>query len=199
MGRRSDHTKEELHQMIIEATLDLVREHGVSQVTVRQIATAIGYTPGMLYSIFDNLQAIFMHVNVNSLDSLHAKCDRARKKAKDPEGSIRAMGLAYLKFAENNTHQFQLMFQTAPSPDIARPAELSARIRSLFELIEQELKKLDPDASESSLEIGARTLWSGVHGAAGLHITNQLYTNEKKADQLIVHMLVSRFVDSWKR
>ena len=84
-------------------------------------------------------------------------------------------------------------------PDIARPAELNVRIRSLFELIEHELKKLDPDASEASLEIGARTLWSGVHGAAGLHITDQLYTNEKKADQLIVHMLVSRFVDSWKR
>ena len=199
MGRRSEHTKEELHQLIVKATLDLVREQGASNVTARQIAHAVGYTPGMLYSVFENLQHIFLHVNVLSLDSLFAQCTRAQKKAKGPENSIRAMGMAYLKFAENNTNQFHLMFQPMPLPNTVLPTELGNRIESLFELVEQDLIALDPKASESAVKLGARSLWSGVHGAAALSLTNQLYSKEDKADQLVVNMLVSRFVDSWQK
>jgi len=199
MGRRSDHTREELQQLIIEATRDLVKEQGVTKVTVRQIAQAVGYTPGMLYSVFDNLQAIFLHVNVVTLDSLYSKCRRAQKKAKNPEGAIRAMGLAYLKFAENRTHEFQLLFQPMPPPDVTRPTQLGTRIQSLFGLVELELKALDPNASESAVALGARTLWSGVHGAAALNLTDQLYSTEKHPDQLVLNMLVSRFVESWQK
>ncbi len=199
MGRRSEHSKEELHALIVNATLELVREQGAGKVTARQIAQAVGYTPGMLYSIFENLQSIFLHVNVLSLDSLYSQCMRAQKKAKGPESSIRAMGLAYLAFAESNNNQFQLMFQPMPDPRLSRPAELGSRIRALFELVEQDLLALDPDASESAIKLGARTLWSGVHGAAALSLTDQLYSEEKNADQLIVNMLISRFVDSWQK
>ncbi len=199
MGRRSEHSKEELQSLIIEATLDLVRQQGAESVTARQIAQAVGYTPGMLYSVFENLHAIYLHVNVQSLDELYARCLRAQKRAKGPKEGIRAMGLAYLEFAENNTHQFQLLFQPMTVADSALPAQLGARIRSLFELIEQDLIALDPEASASAVSLGARTLWSGVHGAAALSLTDQLYSEEKQADQLIVNMLVSRFVDSWQR
>jgi len=198
MGRRSEHTKEELHHLIVDATLQLVREHGPSKVTARQIAQAVGYTPGMLYSVFDNQQAIFLHVNVLSLDSLYAQCLRAQKKAKGPEAAIRAMGMAYLEFAEKNTNQFHLLFQPMPLPNPNLPAELSNRIRSLFELIEHDLIALDPKASEPAVKLGARSLWSGVHGAAALSLTDQLYSDEKNADQLIVNMLISRFIDSWQ-
>jgi len=199
MGRRSEHSREELTELIVEATLELVREQGPAAVTARQIAEAVGYTPGMLYSIFDNLQAIYLHVNVVSLDQLYQQCVKAQKKARGPERSIRAMGLSYLEFAAENAHQFQLMFQPMPQASTSQPIELGARIRSLFELVEKELKELDPSASESALKLGARTLWSGVHGAAALSLTDQLFSEEKNSDQLIVNMLVSRFVDSWQR
>ena len=199
MGRRSEHTKEELHKLIVDATLELVREQGAASVTARLIAQAVGYTPGMLYSIFENQQAIFLHVNVLSLDSLYAQCMRAQKKAKGPENSIRAMGMAYLEFAEKNTNQFHLMFQPMPLPNTVLPLELGSRIQSLFELVEQDLIALDPNASTSAVKLGARSLWSGVHGAAALSLTDQLYSEEKNADQLVVNMLVSRFIDSWQK
>jgi len=199
MGRRSEHSREELTSLIVDATLKLVREQGPDSVTARQIAHAIGYTPGTLYSIFTNLQAIYLHVNVVSLNALHKQCVKAQKKARDPERAIRAMGQAYLEFAAKNANQFQLMFQPMPKNDGTHPIELGERIRSLFELVELELRKLDPSASDSAVELGARTLWSGVHGAAALSLTDQLYSEQKNSEKLIVDMLVSRFVDSWQR
>lgn len=199
MGRRSEHSREELTDLIVAAALELVQQNGPTGVTARQIAKSIGYTPGSLYSIFENLQAIYLHVNVVSLNQLYEQCIKAKKKARGPEKSINAMGQAYLNFAANQANQFQLMFQPISEPDVLKPAELDKSIRVLFELIEQELKKLNPAAVESDVKLGARTLWSGVHGAAALSLTNQLYSDRKNSDRLIVEMLVNRFVDSWKR
>ena len=199
MARRSRHTKEELQALIVEATLGLVQDHGPAHVTARRIAEAIGYTPGMLYAAFTNLQEILLHVNAVSLEVLHADCAAARRDADGPESSIRAMGLAYLAFAEHRTHQFDLLFQRMTFADLNVPPALGQRIRSLFGLIEQELAALDPAADERQLQVGARALWSGVHGTAALALSNQLYLDREHADREIVEALSARFVSSWRR
>lgn len=198
MARRSRHTKEELQALIVEATLALVREHGHAHVTARRIAEAIGYTPGMLYAAFTNLQEILLHVNAASLETLHERCARACHEADGPEASIRAMGLAYLAFAEERTHQFDLLFQRMEPPESGLPEALSQRIRSLFLLIEGELAGLAPSAGEERVALGARALWSGVHGTAALALSRQLYLDRPHADREIVDALVTNFVESWR-
>ncbi|MEE9320430.1 MAG: TetR/AcrR family transcriptional regulator [Granulosicoccus sp.] len=199
MGRRSEHSREELHQLIVDATLMLVQQKGAESVTARQIAQAVGYTPGMLYSIFTNLQDIFLHVNAVGLDSLQAQCVAAQKAAKSPEDSIQSMALAYLAFAEEHTHQFNLMFRPIALAGVNTPEQLSTRIQSLFALVESELRKLDPNASDMDVSVGARALWSGVHGAAALSLTDQLYLETTHADRRIVDMMINHFVDNWQR
>ena len=198
MARRSRHTREELRTLIVRSTLELVQAHGAGHVTARRIAEAIGYTPGMLYAVFTNLQEILLHVNATSLETLHEDCVRARAGADGPEASIRAMGLAYLAFAERRTHQFDLLFQRVELDDLTVPSTLSERIHSLFGLVEEELAALDPDAGESRVQIGARALWSGVHGTAALALSRQLYLEREHADREIVEALITRFVDSWR-
>jgi len=198
MARRSRHTKEELQALIVEATLDLVREHGPAHVTARRIAEAIGYTPGMLYAAFTSLQEILLHVNAASLETLHEDCARACRDANGPEASIRAMGLAYLGFAERRTHQFDLLFQRMEPGDVSLPDALSQRIRSLFGLVEKELATLAPSADEAHVQVGARALWSGVHGTAALALSRQLYLDRPHADREIVEAMITRFVDSWR-
>lgn len=198
MARRSRHTKEELQALIVEATLELVQARGSDHVTARRIAEAIGYTPGMLYAAFTNLQEILLHVNAVSLEMLHSDCTAARRGADRPEASIRAMGLAYLAFAEHHTHQFDLLFQRVEFAELNVPPTLGQRIRSLFGLIEEELAALDPAADERRLQLGARALWSGVHGTAALALSNQLYLDREHADREIVDALITRFVGSWR-
>lgn len=200
MGRRSDHSREELQTMIVEATLHLVKQNGASKVTARQIAQAVGYTPGMLYSIFTNLQDIFLHVNEEGVQTLSSLCIEAQRKSKSPEEAIQSMGLAYLKFAEKHTHQFDLMFsRQTQGPDAKRTSPaLSGRISSLFELVEEELRKLNDSASDEQVKLGARALWSGVHGTAALGLSNQLYYDNKHADRDIVKALINGFLASWQ-
>lgn len=201
MGRRSDHSREELQTLIIDATLALVKEQGAAKVTARQIARAVGYTPGMLYSVFANQQDIFLHVNQVGVQMLAGMCIDAQRKSDGPENAIIAMGLAYLKFAEEHTHQFDLMFsrQAQEAAEQQSPSGLSDQISSLFELVEDELRQLDSDADEEQIKLGARALWSGVHGTAALRLSRQLYLDNAHADRDIVKTLIRGFVQSFRR
>ena len=199
MGRRSDHSREELQSLILEATLDLVKEHGAEKVTARQIAQAIGYTPGTLYSVFINLQDIFLHVNELGLSTLFEQCAKAMSTQAEPFAAIRSMGIAYLEFATKNTHQFDLMFARADSPSEEAPAAIQTRIRSMFDLIEEQLKILNPDATTAQVKLGARALWSGVHGTATLRLSDQLYLDSSSSDSDVVDMLVNNFLSSWQQ
>ena len=198
MGRRSEHSREELHQLIVDATLQLVQQKSADNVTARQIAQAVGYTPGMLYSIFTNLQEIYLHVNAAGLESLHKLCIAAQGSACNPTDAIRAMGHAYLGFAEEHTHQFDLMFRPMALDGVSVPLVLSTRIRSLFGLVETELRQLNPQETAEAVSVGARVLWSGVHGTAALGLNDQLYLETAHADRVIVDMLINRFVESWR-
>lgn len=199
MGRRSDHSREELQNLIVEATLDLVKEHGAEKVTARQIAQAVGYTPGTLYSVFINLQDIFLHVNELGLRTLFEQCARAMSAQAEPIAAIRSMGIAYLEFATTNTHQFDLMFARADSPSEEAPDAIQTRIRSMFDLIEEQLKVLNPNATNAQIKLGARALWSGVHGTAMLRLSDQLYLDNSSSDSDVVDMLVNNFLGSWQQ
>jgi len=199
MGRRSEHSRDELRQLILDATLELVTAQGADRVTARQIAQAVGYTPGMLYSVFVNLQDIFLHVNVISLEALYQDCASASESCTEPAAAMQAMGLAYLQFAEQHTHQFDLLFRRVTSTDVDMPDALRTRINALFFLVERELHTIAPKQTEQAVKLGARAIWSGVHGAAQLMLSEQLYLDTPHADREIVDMLVSRFVDSWQR
>jgi AcrR family transcriptional regulator len=199
MGRRSDHSREKLQELIIKATLDLVKQHGADNVTARQIATAVGYTPGMLYSVFINLRDIFLHVNQIGLRTLYALCVKAQRDSRTPEDAIKAMGIAYLQFAEEHTHQFDLMFTRSIQHVETTPPGLGNQIRTLFELIEGQLRKLNDIATEERVKLGARALWSGVHGTAALRLSDQLYLDSPNADRDIIELLVENFVERWRR
>ena len=198
MARQSRHTREELRELIVQAALELVSEDGAEQVTARRIAKAIGYTPGMLYTVFTNLREIFLHVNAASLETLYADCVAARDGTEEPEEALQAVGLAYLEFAERHRNQFDLLFQRHELADLTVPESLTARIRALFDLAERELATLAPSVDEATVRLGARALWSGVHGTAALALTEQLYLDGEHVDRAIVTTHIERFVDGWR-
>ena len=58
--------------MAMTAARDIVRQEGLRALTARNLATAIGYSPGTLYNLFEGLDELAMQVNASTLDALHA-------------------------------------------------------------------------------------------------------------------------------
>ena len=199
MARRSDHTKEELQDLIIGETMKLVDEFGATNITARDIAARIGYTPGTLYTHFDNLADILLHVNARILVRLKAQIQGAINSAGDPADRLLEMGYAYLGFAEAHSHWFALLFNHKLEPGQPAPDDLQEIVDSLFDLVRAELAALDPEATAAELELGVRALWSGVHGICALSLSDRIITQHWRSDRPVLKTLVSHFLASWSR
>ena len=213
MGRRNDHTREELRELIVAEARRLVARDGVERVGARRLAEAVGYTPGTLYTAFANLDAVFLHVNALGIEALHAACAAARDAAHgtgpSPEGgpadaadapvrALLAMGLAYVGYARDREHEFRLMFRPRPASPPPGAPELAPRIWALFALVDEELRALAPRAAPAERATAARALWSGVHGVAALGLTDQLYPAHDEGAEAVVASLVRRFAAGWR-
>src|SRR5262245_47845907 len=70
MGRRSLHTADELRELIIGASTELIEEAGFAGLSAREIARRINYSPGTLYNSFENLDELVLIIEGRLLDRL---------------------------------------------------------------------------------------------------------------------------------
>ena len=59
--------------MAMSSARGIVQQEGLRALTARSLAAAIGYSPGTLYNLFENLDELALHVNASTLDALHAE------------------------------------------------------------------------------------------------------------------------------
>ena len=70
MGRRSDHSRDEIREMAIAAAAEIVEKEGFQSLTARKVAGRIGYTVGTLYHVFRNFDDLVMHLNAQTIDEM---------------------------------------------------------------------------------------------------------------------------------
>src|SRR5512134_2973721 len=101
MARRSEHSQEQIREMVLSADEYIIVEEGVEALTVRKIAMEIGYTVGSIYMVFANMQDLMMHVKGRTLDMLAAELQQV-PVTDDIEQQISRLAAAYLGFAAEN-------------------------------------------------------------------------------------------------
>src|SRR5262245_56659501 len=110
MGRRSDHSREELLEMAIAAATKIVIKQGLKKLSTRLIAARIGYSAGTLYQLFDNLDDIILHVNARTLDGLSEAC-RDVDFATGPEASLYELARRYIRYTGQNPNLWAAIFE----------------------------------------------------------------------------------------
>ena len=68
MGRRSDHSRDELRGMIIAQGHRQIAEVGFAKFSAREVAKAIGYSIGTLYNVFGSYDQLMLAINGRTLD-----------------------------------------------------------------------------------------------------------------------------------
>jgi len=167
MARRSDHTREELHGMFLEAALATTREHGVDAVTARSLATAIGYSPGTIYQVFENLDDVIVQLKVIILDQLIARLDEAPARG-TPEQRILALVGIYVAFAAQEAHLWHALFEAGPPSGAALPDSFGGHISRGLARVEKELVPLFKAGDKAGPARAATTIWAGLHGIIAL-------------------------------
>ncbi|MGB3621941.1 TetR/AcrR family transcriptional regulator [Ketobacter sp. MCCC 1A13808] len=197
MARRNDHSKEEVQSMAIEATRTLISREGIDGVSARKVAQEIGYTVGTLYQNFDNIHDLILHANAFSLSELLAELENASILTRNKLNLVTAIADAYLEYAQTHERQWSAIFKHALPQDQLMPDWYQTRIDALFSVIEVALHTLAPQRDRKSIQIAARTLWSGVHGICILHVGDKLYSHSIATPSLLIKSLVTHFLNSW--
>jgi len=195
MARRSEHTREELRDLALKAAERIVAREGITALTARRVAAAIGYTVGSLYLIFKNIDDLILHLNALTLDELHARASRSVEGQADPRGQLLALANTYIRFAGEHRHRWRLVFEHQQPARL--PAWYPERVSQIFALVEAALAKLAPARRPAEIRQAARALWSGVHGVCVLAMTNRLEDSSEAAVRATAELLVANFLDGY--
>src|SRR5258705_12558283 len=157
MGRRSTHTHEELRELVLRSAQEIIEAEGLSGLSAREIARKIGYSPGTLYNVFNNLDELVLHVEARLLDGL-----KEHLAAVDREGTpnevIRRLAQAYLKFTHDRPKLWNLLLEHNVSAETAIPPWYHDRIEGLLTHVEKALAPLLVTNDPVSLKRSARVL-----------------------------------------
>ena len=82
---------------ILSAARELLLSHGIAGLTMRSLATKVGYSPTAIYSYFTDKDAVLRALMDADCVALRRAMDTATPEP-DPIERVRKMGLAYVGF-----------------------------------------------------------------------------------------------------
>jgi len=193
MGRRSVHTAEQLREVILEASAAILQEQGLQGLSAREIARRIGYSPGTLYNIFENLDDIVLTIEGRMLDGLAASLAVLPAEA-DPRRDVRNLAFAYLDYTQTHPKLWNLLFEHHLPAGRDVPAWYRAKLDGLLERVENAVRPLVHGAGEDAVKRSARVLWAGVHGITSLSTADKLSNITSETASLLIDDLVGLYL-----
>lgn len=174
MARRSDHNRDELRTMALEAAYEIVVSEGAQNLTTRKVAARIGYSVGTLYLIFKNLDDLKLALNIQSITRLRSRLLEATDAIVDPAEQLKAMAHYYLEFGLQRPNLWRLMFEHQMPGDDPMPELITRETDALLDLLVAKFGELMPAAELQDVLQVTTAYWSALHGVTHLVITEKL-------------------------
>lgn len=198
MARRSEHSQEEIKNMVLEASEEIIQDEGFSALKVRRIAADIGYTVGSIYMVFSNMNDLNMHIKARTWQNL-AESLKAQVQQPVLANSINEYALNYLDFSVNNEGLWRMLFEHQLPVGEPIPSWYLRERYSVIEFFYQLLKQLNPSRSDEQIRQVAQTLIEGVQGIC-MQLIIQRHSKENiQVARENVKLLVDCFMRGWDK
>lgn len=193
MGRRSDHSRDELLALVLDTAEKIVEQEGIAALTARRVSKEIGYSVGTIYNLFDNLDDLSLHVKARTLDALYAHI-RAVPMGQDVEQDFLALNAAYFDFLSGNPNTWGSILERVGADGRPLPDWYLAKVALPFSVVAETMLPLFGPDGRDRADYAAHTLWCGVHGIAVMAMEDSLevvgnHSAREMADFLILNFL----------
>lgn len=172
MGRRALHTAEELKQMILRSSREILERHGIGGLSARAIAKEIGYSPGTLYNVFKNLDDLVVTIERSLLQECLAAL-RALPRLSNPEHHLGELTDCYIAFALKNRRLWNVLFQHNAQEDMLRLSGVDGALREIRQEFSAAILSLVSGGPASKAEDLAGAIWFCVHGISALAVSEK--------------------------
>jgi len=196
MGRRSTHKPEDLKDLVIRTALSVIEQEGIGGLSARTVAGQIGYSPGTLYNLFRNLDALVFHVEVRILDDLVTKLMTAQTGVA-PEARLRCVALAYLGFAEDRPRAWSLLFEHFVDSSAAVPSNYTERLELVVKVIEHAIRSGSGSEDNEALQRSARLAFCTLTGIAAMAVSPKLVRIGRDDAQRLIDQFLRDHMRGW--
>jgi AcrR family transcriptional regulator len=169
MGRRSDHTREELQELILAEGQRLLAELGYARFSAREVAKRIGYSIGTIYNVFGSHDALLTALNSRTF-LLWAQTLRERL-AGAGEDRIGALVRGYFDFAQGNPNLWMAIYDHRLAQDVEVPDQYRLLRAGLTDIVEEEIARALPHLDRKAIAALTRSLVATVHGHCAFALT----------------------------
>ena len=162
MGRRSDHTREELRALMVKEGHAHLAEAGLARFSGREVAKRAGYSVGTISNVFGSVDGLIAAINSRSFeiwaDMLAARLDAA--------GDVRIAALVsgYFAFAESCPELWSAIYAHRLPAGTPLPEDDRERRAGLTRIVEDEVRRALPADTDADIVRLARSLVAVVHG-----------------------------------
>ncbi len=137
--------------------------------SLRGLAASLGVAPNALYRYFADRAALEAAISAESARQLKSVLSLAARKKK-PAEALRSMALAYIRFARENPHLYELLMPAGtPCEEDAKPHH------DLWNFVVGQVAAI---TTELHAREGAVALWALLHGTVALEAA-QVFGTEK--------------------
>jgi AcrR family transcriptional regulator len=177
---RQQKVREEIRRVILEAALELFVEQGYDHVSIRTLATNVGYSPAAIYRYFPSKDDIFFALAEEGLRLLNAG-DPANTPSADPLADIRATAQRFYDFSKEQPQLFALIFLDMRVPRIGAEYGRFEFMGPIWQQLEARVVRcIEAGLLPRTLEpfVALRILSAPIFGLAAQEISGRLEADE---------------------
>lgn len=165
-----------LREKLIEIAYEKIGADGLHSVTARYLSGEAGCALGAIYNMFEDMNELFMAVNLRSFTALGAQVKSGLAPLNDPNPheELNAMAQQYISYAMENTRHWLAMFEIEMTADSSAPEHYQQALDSLLQIISVSMAKVYPEKPQAEIQMITRTVFSSIHGIVLLGVQRRL-------------------------
>jgi AcrR family transcriptional regulator len=190
MARPRQYDPEELHARTVLAARDLLEQGGPEALTARALARAVGTTPGTIYGLFENMNAVLHAVNRGAFAELARRIDALPPCP--PRDQLLALADLYVSFMLERKVVWRGLFE-GPRRTERLPDWYMALIDGLIDRIAAPIAGLlPPERRATEPRLLAEQLLISVHGIVALAAIDRLDLITSQRPEALARTIVDR-------
>jgi AcrR family transcriptional regulator len=188
-GSRRERVRAMMRDEILTAAREILRVEGIRGLGMRPLGRAVGVTAPTLYDYFPSKERVLDALFLEGAELLGTAMDEAAAGSAPGLERLRALGLAYRRFAVENPDLYFLIFGRVDAT--YRPGEYEiesahCRFDGLVRAVEEAIEV--GDLTPGNPELIAHALWTMGHG----HVTLEIGGYAEKCDPIAPEELYDR-------
>lgn len=162
---------------ILETAFQMTREEGFSNVTARKVATKAGCSTQPIFRVYKNMEELCQAVYDRAVIYFQEYLAKRESKSSIP---FTDLGIAYISFAMEEKHLFQLLFVTKGTVQ-----------KEMYEVVNGDDGNVVKEISKAA-GLGCKNasgmfmnMWIFIHGAACMSLTGDYDLKEEETIKLL--------------